>query len=299
MPDVAIMQELYFEYIAPVLDFCIIALLIYGALYFLRGTRGSAILAGVIFALITMSVISERLNFEVLGRLLGNLWTIFSIAIIVIFQPELRRAFAQLGTVTKAFTNTNKTERRGVISIVVEAVMQMSRTKTGALIVFERNIGMQAIINSAVPLDARVNSTLLRSLFYPNSPLHDGAVIIKGDKIVAAHVILSLSPEQVERNLGTRHHAAISITEETDAVAVVVSEETGIVSVAYKGRLTREFDEITLADTLEDLMIRRDTIISNVKNVIAANMKNVEDEEINEDNAFADDAISSDEENGQ
>ncbi len=277
--------------LSAVADFCIIACLVYGALYFLRGTRGSAVLSGIIFALITMSVISEKLHFEVLGRLLNNLWTIFTMAIIIIFQPELRRAFAQLGTVTKAFTHKNKTERRGVISMVVDAAVQMAKTRTGALIVFERNIGMQAIINSAVVLDAKVNPLLLRALFYPNSPLHDGAVIIKDDRIVAAHVILSLTQEASEnsdrrvKGLGTRHHAALSITEETDAVAVVVSEESGIISVAYKGRLIRDFNEITLTDTLEDLMIRRDTIISNVKNVVMTKKAHSEPEV---ENAFSD-----------
>lgn len=290
MSDFLVKFDTGWTYVSPVFDFIIIACLVYGVLYFLRGTRGSAVLAGIIFALVAVTFLSSRMNFEVLGKLLSSLWTISATAIIVIFQPELRRAFAQLGTVTKAFTHTDKTQRRGVINIVVEAVIQMSKTRTGALIVFERNIGMKAIVNSAVSLDAKVNSMLLRSLFYPNSPLHDGAVIINEDHIVAAHAILTLTPEVLGEPgrisaLGTRHHAALSITEETDAVAVVVSEETGIISVAYKGRLTRDFDEITLADTLVELMIRRDTVVSNVKNIVNANMKNVR---LDDDGGFSD-----------
>lgn len=260
--------------ISSVLDFTIIAFIIYGALYFLRGTRGAAVLAGIIFALLFARICATKMEFTVLSRLLNSLDGIVATAIIVIFQPELRRAFAQLGTVAKAFSHTNRKDKLELITQVVDAVMQMSYSKTGALIVFERNIGMQAIINSGVTLDAKINPTLLRSIFYPNSPLHDGAVVIRDDKIVAAHVILTLSQDASEniekraRALGTRHHAAISITEETDSVAVVVSEETGIISVAYRGCLTRNYDERTLKDFLKDTLIHSDNLSSQLRHAM-------------------------------
>ena len=173
-----------------------------------------------------------------LNWLLENFWTIASVALVVIFQPELRRAFAQLGS--KSFAHHANVQKR-TIRETVSAVTQMSRSKTGALIVFERQIGMATFKNSAVHLEAKVSSLLLQSIFYPNSPLHDGALIIRGDTIEAAHAILPLTqqPEFAHQNIGTRHRAAIGVTEETDAVAVVVSEETGGISMAKRGSLKR------------------------------------------------------------
>ena len=159
-------------------------------------------------------------------------------AILVIFQPEFRRAFAQAGSLFVS----NRTGKE-TIDQVVEAASQLAITRTGAIIVFERNIGLTDTTRSAVSLDARVDSLLLQSIFYPNSPLHDCAVVIgKNNRIVAAHAVLPLAEEDFFVNgkrLGTRHRAAAGISQETDAVAVVVSEETGLISIAKKGRLIR------------------------------------------------------------
>ncbi len=231
------------------IDFSVTALMIYYILYYLRGTRAASVLTGLIIALIVLSGLSISLNLYVLSIIFTNLWTIIATALVVIFQPELRRAFAQLGSST--FRHPSDTQRK-TISEVVSAVQQLSRTKTGALIVFERGIGMASIKNSAVPLSAQVNSKLLQSIFYPNSPLHDGALIIRGDIIEAAHAILPLTtqPEYSDMGLGTRHRAAIGVTEETDAIAVVVSEETGIISVAVKDRFERKMTPAQLSDFL-------------------------------------------------
>ena len=137
-----------------------------------------------------------------------------------------------------------------MIEEIAAAVVQMSFSRCGALIVFERRIGLAAITGNAVQLDAKVNSLLLQSLFYPNSPLHDGAVIIQNGRVVAAHAILPLTQENNYRSLGTRHRAALGITEETDAVVVVVSEETGRISYALKGKLTENVSEDKLVDFL-------------------------------------------------
>ena len=174
------------------------------------------------------------------------------LAILIIFQPELRRGFAQLGTTP--FQHRSK--KQEAISEVVAAVLNMAKRRIGVIIVFERQVGMRSIVEDAVKLDAKLNSHLLESLFYPNSPLHDGAVIIKNDKIIAAHAILPLSKEEaLLRSLGTRHRAAVGITEETDAVALVVSEETGIISLACRGNIRRNIKADKLRRYLNGLLL--------------------------------------------
>ena len=219
------------------LDFGIIFLMVYYVLYFLRGTRGASVLAGLMIALIFSTMLTKILQFDVLNWLLTNFWTILATAIIVIFQPELRRAFAQLGS--RYFSQQSDTRRQTILETVT-AVTQMSRSRTGALIVFERQIGLASIKNSAIQLEAKVSETLLLAIFFPNAPLHDGALIIRGDTIEAGHAILPLTqqPEYAAMNLGTRHRAAIGVTEETDADVVTVSEETGNISFVKRGKVT-------------------------------------------------------------
>ena len=229
------------DYFLFFVDFALIWAMIYGVLYFFRGTRSASVLFCVIaLFLISSLVVSSVKQFVVLRYLLnGWLMPVLGFAILVIFQPEFRRAFAQAGSIL----SSNRTDRE-TIDQVVEAASQLSITRTGAIIVFERNIGLADTTRSAVPLDARVDSLLLQSIFYPNSPLHDCAVVIgKNSRIVAAHVMIPLPfDEEIIINgkrLGTRHRAAASVSQETDAIAVVVSEETGIISSAKKGRLAR------------------------------------------------------------
>ena len=236
------------------LDFGLIFLMVYYVLYYMRGTRGASVLAGLIIALIGLTILTKTLQFDVLNWLMMNFWTILATAMIVIFQPELRRAFAQLGS---RYFSQQSDSRRQTILETVTAVTQLSKSKTGALIVFERQIGLASIKNSAIQLDAKVNEALLRAIFYPNAPLHDGALIIKGDKIEAAHAILPLAqhPDHGAKNLGTRHRAAIGVTEETDAIAVIVSEETGIISLAMKGVLERNITPVQLNDILSKQLL--------------------------------------------
>ena len=253
-PDFNIFLELALDYARPALEVFTITVLIYYALYFLRGTRGASVLAGIILILIILTSLTDSLKFEVMNWLLSNLWTMLATAIVVIFQPELRRAFAQLGSTSFGHRATRKKE---AIEEVVSAVVQMSLRRIGALVVFEGQIGMAAIINSAVVLDTKLNSLLIQSIFYPNSPLHDGAVIIKDDRIAAAHAILPLAQQAdgSAKTLGTRHRAALGITEETDAVVVVVSEETGAISVAYRGCLKRDVSSDKLHKLLTELLL--------------------------------------------
>ncbi|OGV35806.1 MAG: TIGR00159 family protein [Lentisphaerae bacterium GWF2_45_14] len=261
-------------YIRPVLEIGLLTLLIYNTLYFMRGTRGASVLAGIIIILILLTSASDSLKFEVISWLLENLWAMLATALIVIFQPELRRAFAQLGSAAPWVYHSSK--KKEAITEVVTALINMSRQRTGSLIVFERQIGMATIVNSAVPLDSRINSSLIESIFFPNSPLHDGAVIIKNNRIIAAHAILPLPHDETQiSGIGTRHRAAIGITEETDAVAVVVSEETGIVSIACRGRLKRNIKHDKLLRFLSSLLVA-DEDGSSLKNIFGTMEENDE-----------------------
>lgn len=236
------------------LEIGILTFVIYEILYYVRGARGSSVLAGMVLLLIVLGLLSKSFNLYVISWLLDGLWAMIGVAVAVIFQPELRRAFAQLGSLP--FWQGRR--RREVITELVTAVQNMAKRKCGALIVVEKRIGMQNLVDDSVRLDIKVNSMVLESIFFPNSPLHDGAVLIRDGRIVAARVILPLTrAEHISRRLGTRHRAALGISEETDAVTIVVSEETGTISLAYRGVLHRDLGINELANYLEKLVIQQ------------------------------------------
>ena len=242
-------------YLQPTLEVFILAFIFYKILYYLRGTRGSNILAGMFIVLLILTAGADFMKFEVLSWALSGLWTLLATAMIVIFQPELRRAFAQLGSMS--FRQEDR--KKEVITEITTAVLNMANRKIGALMVIERKIGMRAIVEDAIKLDIKVNSMILESIFYPNSPLHDGAIIIKNDRIIAAHAILPLSrDENFTKSLGTRHRAAVGITEETDAVVVVVSEENGNISVACRGSIRYDVKVDKLLRYLSALLMASD-----------------------------------------
>ncbi len=251
-------QDVIVKYLFYSVDFVIIWAMIYWVLYFLRGTRSANVLFGAIAILLSATIAVDYverltvLRFLLIECLIPSL----GIAILVIFQPEFRRAFAQAGSLFVS----NRTGQE-TIDQVTEAAAQLSLTRTGAIIVFERNIGLTDTTRSAVSLDARVDALLLQSIFYPNSPLHDCAVVIgKNNRIVAAHAVLPLAEEDYFVNgkrLGTRHRAAVGISQETDAVAVVVSEETGLISLAKKGRLIRGLNTGELRFQLSTILLER------------------------------------------
>ena len=252
-----IVQYIYnaWGYLQPALEVFILAFIFYKILYYLRGTRGSNILAGMLVVLLILTAGADFLKFEVLSWALSGLWTLLATAMIVIFQPELRRAFAQLGS----FSFRQQDKKKEVITEISTAVLNMAKRKIGALMVIERKIGMRSIVEDAVKLDVKVNSMILESIFYPNSPLHDGAIIIKNDRIIAAHAILPLSrDENFTKSLGTRHRAAVGITEETDAVVVVVSEENGNISVACRGSIRYDVKVDKLLRYLSALLMEPD-----------------------------------------
>ena len=254
----------------PLAEILLLAFVIYKILYYMRDTKGATVLAGLVTALLLLNWGAPRLHLDVISWLLEGFTGLLATAVIVIFQPELRRAFAQLGTLV----SWRKSRRREAIDELTAAVMELSRKKIGALIVFERKIGLQVLIDDAVKTDIKINSLVVESLFFPNSPLHDGAILIREDRIVAARVILPLSRQKVSRTMGTRHRAALGVTEETDAVVIVVSEETGLVSLCAGGVLLRGLDGDGLQKNLRDLLVRNGELNPEETAVCANGRKN-------------------------
>src|SRR5262245_6672113 len=234
-------QSLPFEF---VIEIFIIYLIIYTFLRFMEGTRGEGILKGIALLILTVpilvTIVAEK--FKVLDRLLVIIKFFGAAAIpvlVIIVQPELRRALVRLGQ-TRIFGIFFKGETEGMVEEIVKAAFRMSRRKIGALLAIEREVGLQNYIERGTMLDARVTSELLCTIFFPGSDLHDGAVILQKERIAAAGCLFPLSDNpNLGTVYGTRHRAALGITEETDAIVVVVSEETGVVSFAHRGKLER------------------------------------------------------------
>lgn len=218
------------------IEIAIVAALIYRLLLLIHRTRAMQMLLGVLL-LASVYLAAQVLAFELIERILQNLFQYGAIAALVIFQPELRSALARLGQsrMLRVFT---RLEGRQVVDQLVTAVEQLSRSKVGAIIALEGEVGLDEYAQTGSRVEARVSAELLAAIFTPRSPLHDGAVLISGDEIRAAGAILPLTQySMADRSLGTRHRAAIGLSEETDAVVIVVSEETSRISVARRGQL--------------------------------------------------------------
>ena len=242
-----------------VLDILVVAVFIYWLLWVAQGTRALSLIRGIATLFLLLYLLGWLLDLSTLNWILTNIWPALIVAIPVIFQPELRRAFEQLGHagswLRSPFPGQDEQALVTVVDEVVRAAQQLSRLRYGALIVIERETGLQDFVSKGVPLNADVTRQLLINIFFPNSPLHDAAVVISGNKILAASVVLPLTDNiSASSQLGTRHRAAIGITEESDALAVVVSEETGQMSVAHSGRLIRNLDQDRLRRVLRTLM---------------------------------------------
>lgn len=238
------------------LEILVLAGLFYYTLRTFQGTRGAAVLAGFGILFSALIVLTRVLELDVLNWVVKKALVYMAIALVVIFQPEIRRALAQLGR--QSFSGTGEVAMDEVADSLVQAIGVLSDQKIGALIALEREIKTGAIQQTGVSLDAEVSSELLATIFFPRTPLHDGGVIVSGGRIRAAGCLFPLSQrEEISRSLGTRHRAAIGITEETDALVLVVSEETGVVSVAYNGRLRRGLDGDRLRRIILSVMRRR------------------------------------------
>lgn len=232
-----------------VLEVIILWYVIYMTLLFVKGTRSEQLLKGLLIIGLIF-ILSQQFGLDAITWVLTRLLPISVIALVIVFQPELRRGLAQLGRFGIREENAN------VVDEIAHAVNGLSAKRQGALIVIEREYGLKSYIESGTPLDAKVTNFLIVSIFMPQSPLHDGAVIIRSGRIAAAGCVLPLPEDekQLPRPFGMRHRAAIGISEETDAVCVVVSEETGAVSVSEGGKLTHDVGEEDLAKILKNML---------------------------------------------
>ena len=221
----------------PVVEVLILTVGIYYALRFIRGTRGAPVVTGFLVVLLAFVLLSFLLKLTVLRYLLSAFSAFFILAVLVIFQPELRRMLAELGNLPLFATAR---EQRENIEVIIQAVERLADVRIGALIAIEQSIHLQEAVESGIVVDCEATPEMLETIFFPNNAIHDGGVIIKGDRIAFAACIFPLTQRQdLNKSLGTRHRAAIGLSEETDAVIVAVSEETGSVSYAYKGQLVR------------------------------------------------------------
>src|SRR5687767_9355238 len=239
----------------PVVEILILAIGIYYVASFVRGTRGSAIFTGTLVLLLTLGLISNWLELQVLQWLLSIFSPFFAVSVIVIFQPEIRRMLAQLGSL-QLFYSAH--EQRENIEVIVQTVERLADVRIGSLIAIEQSIQLHEAAESGIVVDCEATPEMLETIFFPNNAIHDGGVIIKEDRIAFAACIFPLTQRQdLSKSLGTRHRAAIGLTEETDAVVVVVSEETGGISYAYKGQLLKGVTVEELRSFLTSVFVPR------------------------------------------
>src|SRR5690349_11270620 len=231
----------------------ILAVGIYYAFRFVRGTRGAPVVTGFLVVLLALVLVTFLLKLKVLQYLLVSFSAFYAVAILVIFQPELRRMLAELGNLP-LFATAH--EQRENIEVIIQTVERLADVKIGALIAIEQSIQLQEAVESGIHVDCEATPEMLETIFFPNNAIHDGGVIIKGDRIAYAACIFPLTQRQdLNKSLGTRHRAAIGLSEETDAVVVVVSEENGNVSYAYKGQLIRHISLEELRAFLSSVLI--------------------------------------------
>lgn len=236
------------------IDIALISLILFWLLILLRGTTAMAVMRGAFILLIAAFVLGRAFDLRVLNFMIRNSFTGLLIALPIIFQPEIRRALERVGrTGARAFGGT--LNNPGTLEAVTEAACEMAKQKIGALMVLERETGLQDFIDTGIPVDAVPSPELIAGIFFPNSPLHDGAAVLRANRVVAAGVTLPLSDNTLPGELGTRHRAGLGITEQTDAVSVVVSEETGDISVAADGRMYTRLDETRMRALLERLLV--------------------------------------------
>lgn len=239
--------------IRDVADMVIVAFVFYKLYMLIRETRAEQLIKGILVLLIA-TPLSGWLQLHVINWILKNTMTVGFIALLIVFQPELRRALEYIGRtkfLTKSIVDIEEEEIKNTVGELVDAVGSLSRQKIGALIVIERETGLSEVVETGTQIGGRISSGLLINIFIPNTPLHDGAVVIRKSQILAAGCLLPLTDNpNISKALGTRHRAAIGITERSDSMVVIVSEETGVISVAENGKLKRFLDTKKLSDIL-------------------------------------------------
>jgi len=244
----------HFRILLDLVDIALVAFLLYRVFLLIRGTRAAQMFFGLAVLMIT-SIAADIFGLDALNWIVSNLKTVWVIAFVILFQPELRRALAALGQ-NPLFRNFVRSTETGPISEIVQAAYRLADEGRGALIVIEREAELRAIQETGTRIESRVTSELLETIFTPPTPLHDGAVLIRGTQLVAAGCILPLATNpNLAATLGTRHRAALGLAEETDAVVVVVSEETRSISLALDGKLRHDVDPTGLRSELASLFV--------------------------------------------
>jgi len=237
----------------PVVEIFILTVAIYYSLRFIRGTRGAPVVIGFLVLLLAFALVTYLLKLKVLQYLLGTFSAFFILAVLVLFQPELRRMLAEIGNLPLFVTAH---EQRENIEVIIQTVERLADVRIGALIAIEQTIHLQEAVESGIVVDCEATPEMLETIFFPNNAIHDGGVILKGDRIAFAACIFPLTQRQdLNKSLGTRHRAALGLSEETDAVVVAVSEETGAISYAYKGQLIRGVTSEELRAFLTSVLI--------------------------------------------
>ncbi len=243
------MTPVHTFWLLDVLDILIVAALFYRLLSLVKGTRSAQMIVGLLLIAL-VGLVANYFDLLAVRWIVSSLKTVWLIVFVILFQPELRHALAQFGR-TRYFRSFLRGENYGVLGEVVRAVESLAQRRHGGLIVMERNVGLRNFVETGTRVDAKISAELLVTLFSPGSPLHDGAVIVREDTLVAASCILPLSSNPLTAvSLGTRHRAALGLSEETDAAVIVVSEQTGAISVAHRGVLYQRLDEGQLRSEL-------------------------------------------------
>lgn len=241
-----------------ILDIVFVALILYRLLLIIKGTKAARMLMGLGLLLLA-SIFSGYLGLYTVNWIIQSLWAQIVIVLVVLFQPEIRRTLAQMGEARFLQAFTSAEELRSLDEIV-KASVALANRKMGALIVIERETSLKDFVEMGTPLDARVSKEILLSIFHTSSPIHDGAVVIRGNRIVAAGCFLPIAlSSYVSKAFGTRHRAGIGLTEETDAIAIIVSEETGSISLAVAGKLESRIDMENLRNKLTDIFTTSET----------------------------------------
>ena len=238
--------------IADIADILVVAVIVYKLLMLTRDTRGSAVLKGLVLLLVLVGI-SNLVGLPALNWLLMAVINNGPIVLVILFQPEIRKALEQIGRGTRINVRRDEAveDANKLIDEIIRCLLSLSRRRVGALIVFENKTGLKDIIENGIMLDSKISAGLLENIFEPNTPLHDGAVVIRGDRIMSAASFLTLTDASISHDLGTRHRAALGVSETTDATVLIVSEETGIISMAKSGKLMRHLDQKTLRTVLE------------------------------------------------
>jgi len=236
-----------------IFDIILVAWLLYEFFKFIKGTKATPILIGLTLFFI-ISFIARWLDLMAFSWIMRSILAVWVVAFVIVFQPEIRNALARIGR-QRSIKFFLKLEESPVIDEIIDAVKKMSEDKIGALILIPKSIGVKDIIDTGVKMDARVTSSLLRTIFFPDTPLHDGACVVQGETLVAAGCVLPLSENpSLSGRYGLRHRAALGISEQSDAICIVVSEETGKISFAYKSKLVTKVDIAILKRSLETIL---------------------------------------------